>query len=71
MIGLEKLGVGRNLCWASLDAKGTMGGVLLMWDTSKLERLEVEVGSFSISYQFRDYDEGFIWVFSDLYRPLK
>ena len=48
-----------------------MGGVFLMWVTSKSEGLEFKVGSFSISYQFRDCDEGFIWVFSNLYGPLK
>ena len=42
-----------------------------MWNMSKLEGLDVEVGSFSISYQFKDYEEGFIWVFSGLYGPLK
>ena len=44
---------------------------MLLWDTRVLERLEVEVGSFSISCRFRNCEEGFIWVFSRLYGPLK
>ena len=43
---VRSLGVGMNLGWVSLDARGTAGGVLLQWDKRVLERLEVEVGSF-------------------------
>ena len=38
---------------------------------ARREGLEVEVGSFSIFYRFRDYVEGFTWVFSGLYGLLK
>ncbi|RVW86243.1 hypothetical protein CK203_046070 [Vitis vinifera] len=55
----------------SNDARGTMGGVVLFWDKRVLEGLEVEVGSFSISYRFRNCEEWFIWVFSGLYGLLK
>ena len=68
---VRSLGVGRNLGWVSLDARGTVGGVLLLWDKRVLEGLEVEVGSFSISCCFRNCEEGFVWVFSGLYGPLK
>ena len=43
---VRSLGVGMNLGWVSLNARGTAGGVLLLWDKRVLERLEVEVGSF-------------------------
>ncbi|RVW16654.1 hypothetical protein CK203_080891 [Vitis vinifera] len=63
--------IGKNLGWVSLDARGTAGGVLVMWDKRVLEGLEVEVGSFSISCRFRNCEEGFVWVFSRLYGPIK
>ena len=44
---------------------------MLFWDKRVLEGLEVEVGSFSISYRFRNCEEWFIWVFSGLYGLLK
>ena len=68
---VRSLGIGRNLGWVSLDARGTAGGVLVLWDKRVLEGLEVEVGSFSISCRFRNCEEGFVWVFSRLYGPLK
>ena len=43
---VRSLGVGMNLGWVSLNARGTAGEVLLQWDKRVLERLEVEVGSF-------------------------
>ena len=43
---VRSLGFGRNLVWVSLDVKGTMGGVTVLWDKRILEGLEVEVGSF-------------------------
>ncbi|RVX04974.1 hypothetical protein CK203_019305 [Vitis vinifera] len=39
---VRSLGIGRNLGWVSLDAKGTAGGVLVMWDKKVLEGLEFE-----------------------------
>ena len=35
--------------WAVLDADQMAGGVLIMWDRRVLEKLEVLVGSFSMS----------------------
>ncbi|RVX03321.1 hypothetical protein CK203_019843 [Vitis vinifera] len=70
-VGCQELGIGRNLGWVSLDARGAAGGVLVMWDKRVLEGLEFEVGSFSISCRFRNCEEGFVWVFSGLYGPSK
>ena len=64
-------GVGGNLGWVTLDARGMAGRVLLLWDKRVLERLDVEVGSFSISCRFRNCKEGFFWVSFGLYGPLK
>ena len=66
---VRSLGIGRNLGWVSLDARGSTGGVLVMWDKKVLEGLEAEVGSFSISCRFKNCEEGFVWVFSGLYGP--
>ena len=37
--------------WVALNAVQTAGGVLIMWDKRVLEKLEVLVGSFSVSVQ--------------------
>ena len=57
---VRSLGIGRNLGWVSLDARGSAGGVLVIWDKRVLEGLEAEVGSFSISCSFKNYEEGFV-----------
>ena len=37
--------------WVALNAVQTAGGVLIMWNRRVLEKLEVLVGSFSVSVQ--------------------
>ncbi|RVW48616.1 hypothetical protein CK203_098447 [Vitis vinifera] len=66
---VRSLGIGKNLGWVSLDARGSAGGVLVMWDKRILEVLEAEVGSFSISCRFKNCEESFVWVFFGLYGP--
>ena len=39
----------RYVDWVALDAVQTAGGVLIMWDRRVLEKVEVLVGSFSVS----------------------
>ena len=39
------------MVWPALDVDQTAGGVLIMWDRRVLEKLEVLVGSFSVSVQ--------------------
>ena len=48
--------------WPALDADQTAGGVLIMWDRRVLEKLEVLVGSFLVSVQWKDVEDGFIWA---------
>ena len=56
---VKSVGVGRFLNWASMDAKGVAGGLILFWDNRVLENLEVESGGYSISVRFRNCVDGF------------
>ena len=67
---VKSVGVGRFLNWASVDARGAEGGLLLFWDNRVLENLEVESGGYSISIRFRNCADGFSWIFSGVYRPV-
>ncbi|RVW47728.1 Transposon TX1 uncharacterized 149 kDa protein [Vitis vinifera] len=67
---VNSVGVGRFLNWASVDARGTAGGLLLIWDNRVLENLEVESGGYSISARFRNCSDGFSWIFSGVYGPV-
>ncbi|RVW27827.1 hypothetical protein CK203_107059 [Vitis vinifera] len=44
---VRSLGIGRNLGWVSLYARGSAGGVLVMWDKNVLEGEEGDVGGAS------------------------
>ncbi|RVW43928.1 hypothetical protein CK203_072334 [Vitis vinifera] len=67
---VNSVGVGRFLNWDSVDARGTAGGLLLIWDNRVLESLEVESGGYSISARFRNCSDGFSWIFSGVYGPV-
>ncbi|KAJ9671078.1 hypothetical protein PVL29_027188 [Vitis rotundifolia] len=66
---VKSLGVGRFLDWRTLDASGSVGGVLVCWDKRSLEILDWEVGQFSISCKFRNVENGVVWVFTGVYGP--
>jgi hypothetical protein len=55
--------------WAVLDAVGTAGGVLLMWDKRVVEKIDSFVGRFSVSCLWRGVCDGFTWVGTGLYGP--
>ena len=66
---VRSLGSGRFLDWKVLNAKGTVGGVMICWDKRSLEMLGVEEGQFSISCRFRNEGDGAIWVFTGVCGP--
>ena len=55
--------------WAVLEADRTVGGILLMWDKRVLEKVEVMVGTFSISVKWQGAGDGFIWACLGVYGP--
>ena len=50
-----------------MDASSSMGGILICWDKRTLEVLALEVGQFSVSYRFRNVEDGFVWMFIGVY----
>ena len=61
---VRSLGSGRFLEWIAMEACGTTGGILVVWDKRSLELLNKEVGSYSVSCRFRNVEDGFVWVLS-------
>ena len=52
-----------------MEANRTAGGILLMWDKRVLDKVEVMVGTFSVSVKWQGVGDGFIWVCSGVYGP--
>ena len=46
--------------WAVLEADRTTDGILLMWDKRVLDKVEVMVGTFSVSVKWQGVGDGFI-----------
>ena len=65
------LGVGRLLNWKALNAEGSAGGILLLWDKGRISMVDSVVGSFSVSCLFRMAEDGYQWVFSGVYNPIE
>ena len=53
----------------ALDVVQMAGEVLIMWDRRVLEKVEVLVGSFSVSVQWKCVEDGFTWACSGVYGP--
>ena len=63
----RSLGAGRFSDWVSVDASGSAGGILLMWDKRILEVSETVYGIFTASCSFRNVEDGFQWIFTGVY----
>ena len=68
---VRSLGVGRLAEWRAVEAEGTAGGILVFWDTRKLELVETEIGHFSVTCMFKNVEDGFLWAFTGVYGPVK
>ena len=65
----RSLRVGRFLNWRALNAEGSAGGIILLWDKRRISLVDSVAGSFSVSCLFRMENDGFQWVFSRVYGP--
>ena len=50
-----------------MNARGTVGGVMVFWDNKVLELVGMEVDHFSISCHFKNCEDGFLWFFTGVY----
>lgn len=55
--------------WVGLNAAGTSGGILLMWDSHKWVMLDQWTRLFSISVVVRDLELNKEWIISAIYGP--
>uniref|UniRef100_A0A2N9HQB8 Uncharacterized protein n=1 Tax=Fagus sylvatica TaxID=28930 RepID=A0A2N9HQB8_FAGSY len=55
--------------WEALNAVNTAGGIILMWDKRILEKVDVRIGEYSVSCQWRSLEDGFMWTSTGVYGP--
>ena len=53
-----------------MNAMGSAGGVLVVWDKRSLELIDKEMGSFSVSCRLKNVVNDFVWAFIGVYGPL-
>lgn len=53
--------------WVGLNAVGSSGGILLVWDSQKLAMLDHWTGLFSVSAVVRDVEINKEWIISSIY----
>uniref|UniRef100_A0A2N9G6G4 Endonuclease/exonuclease/phosphatase domain-containing protein n=1 Tax=Fagus sylvatica TaxID=28930 RepID=A0A2N9G6G4_FAGSY len=52
-----------------LRSSGASRGILLMWDSRVVEKLEGAVGYFSVSCKFKNVEDQHVWMFTGVYGP--
>ena len=55
--------------WLYLGSMRASGGILLMWDSRVVEKIDDAVGNFSVSCKFRSVVNQTEWAFSSVYGP--
>ena len=66
---VRSLGVGRSLEWGAVVSRGAVGGIVVFWDNRVLDLVYLQKGMFSISYIFKNCEDGFMWTFTRVYGP--
>ena len=59
----------QHIDWVALDAINTAGGILLMWNTWVVEKIDAVIGQFSVSCYWHGLVDDFDWVCSGVYGP--
>ena len=57
------------LDWVVLDAVNTTRGVLLVWDKRVFEKVDYDVGLFSVNVLLKGVADDFVWACSGVYGP--
>ena len=55
--------------WLYLGSDGASGGILLIWNSRVVEKVEEAVGHFSVSCEFKNVGDQFEWAFTSVYGP--
>lgn len=60
----------RWINWCCLDAQEAARGIILMWDSRMVDKIDSLYGEHSVSCLFKDVETGIHWCFSGVYAPV-
>ncbi|XP_068649177.1 uncharacterized protein [Aristolochia californica] len=60
-----------SIKWEVVDAIGHSGGILLAWDSTFFDSINVIKGQYSLGIQFRDLSYGKLWCVGGVYGPTR
>ncbi|XP_058076384.1 uncharacterized protein LOC131224965 [Magnolia sinica] len=66
---LTSLWKAKDINWATLNALGTSGGIVVVWKSSKWDLVSSAIGSFSVSVILQDKSSTFSYLISVVYGP--
>ncbi|WMV57474.1 hypothetical protein MTR67_050859 [Solanum verrucosum] len=66
---VKDLWANRKVKYAQLEARGTRGGIIILWDSNIWEGEVCEVGAYSITCKFTGKTQDLGWHFSGVYAP--
>jgi hypothetical protein len=55
--------------WCHVDSVRASGGILLMWDSRVVVKVDVCLGNFVAACSFRNVEDGLEWAFAGVYGP--
>ena len=53
-----------------MDSREAAGGIVVFWDNRVLDLVDIQKGVFSISCIFKNSEDGFMWMFTEVYGPI-
>lgn len=56
--------------WIYLGAVGAAGGVMVLWDSRVMEKIDDEFGMYSVPCLFKNLVNGYRWVFTGVHAPV-
>lgn len=65
----KQLGSCRWMRCGYLEADGSKGGILIMWDSKVWSGVQIEVSQHSVTYEFKSTQNSFTWYFTGVYAP--
>ncbi|XP_010252447.1 PREDICTED: uncharacterized protein LOC104594028 [Nelumbo nucifera] len=59
----------RGISWVAAPSWGASGGIVTMWNKDVALGMGELIGKYSVSLNFKQQEDGFVWVLTNVYGP--